>query len=115
RQACRLDDEVYRFGDRHKVARHVGVGDRDWPACLDLALKDWDDASPAAEHVPEADRRKERLTGALGESVHHHLAHTLAGAHYAGRIDRLIGRDQDEAFSAVLAGELGHQPRPADV
>ena len=39
RQLARADDQLHRFGDRHEVARHPRVGDRDRPALRDLARK----------------------------------------------------------------------------
>ena len=49
-----LDHQLHGLGDGHEEARHLGVGDRDRPALLDLALEDRQHRAGAAEDVAEA-------------------------------------------------------------
>lgn len=45
--------ETAGFGDEHKVADDVGMGDFDRAAFLDLLTEDWDDGAVASQDVAE--------------------------------------------------------------
>ena len=97
------DHQLDRLRDGHEVAGHLRVGDGDRPAALDLAAEDRHDAARRAEHVAEADADEAgpgvRCAGRLDDP----LGHRLRGAHHGPRVDRLVGRDQDEALAPAAA------------
>ncbi len=106
------DDELHRLRDRHEVAGHPLVGDRHRAAEGDLAAEDRHDRARRAEHVAEAHDRVARLraSGLRPASTAHSASAFDAPMTVAGR-DGLVGRDQDEALDARLAGDARHQPR----
>ena len=61
RERARADDELHRLRDRHEVARHRRVGDRDRAAGGDLAAEDRHHRARRAEHVAEAHARRTRV------------------------------------------------------
>ena len=78
-----------RLGDRHEVARHLRVRDRDRAAPLDLAAEDRDHAARRAEHVAEAhgdEPRRRRRRGAPYD-LDDPLAERLRLAHHRLRVD----------------------------
>ncbi len=72
-----------------------------------LVLELGDDASPASEDVSEADCHIGRLRMLLPDVVQNHLCDALGRPHHAGRIDRLVRRDEKHFFHAVAS----RQPR----
>ena len=52
-------------------------------------------AAGRAEHVAEAHDHELRAAARL-QRLAQHLGQALGGAHHVGRVDRLVGRDQDE-------------------
>jgi len=108
-QRASLDDELHRLGDRHEVPRHLRMRHRDRAASLDLLAEQRDDASPAAQHVAESNRR-ERGPADRVLALHDHLGRALACPHHIGRVDRLVRRDHDEAFDFVLVRQFDEIP-----
>ena len=92
-----------RLGNRHEVARDVGVGDRDRAAARDLLAEERYDAAVRSEHVAEA--HGDEAAAAVLKALHHHLGDALGDAHHAGRPHGLVGRDQHE-----LARRRGRSP-----
>ena len=112
----RLEHEVHRLGDGHKVADNVGVRDGDGLALLYLALEQRDDATVAAEHVAKA--RGHEFGAAvllLGEELHDHLAAALGRPHHVGGVYRLVGTDHHELAHVVVQRERRHVERADDV
>jgi hypothetical protein len=107
-----LDDELNGFRDRHEVARHLRVGQRQRPALRDLATEDRDHRAGGAEDVAETDSDEARRDiVAMPESLDDPLAQRLRLSHDRLRVDGLVRRDEDEAVGAELDRDLGHGPR----
>ena len=99
-ERARPDDELHGLGDRHEVAGHPRVGDRDRPARRDLPPEDRHDRARRAEHVAEADGRVLRgrdAAHAAASSVH--SASALVAPITVRGVDGLVGRDEHEASS----------------
>src|SRR5215207_47236 len=95
-ERARPDHELDRLGDRHEVARHLAVRDRERAAGGDLAPEDRHDRARGAEHVAEAHGAEGRLREALVGRLDGPFRERLGGAHHGGRRDRLVGRDEHE-------------------
>ncbi len=91
--ACK--HQLRGFGNGHEKTRHVGIGDGDRAAAANLVLKDRHHAAVGAQHVAEADDG-EAGRGDLRHGVDEPLGDLLRHAHHARRIDRLVGRNEDE-------------------
>ena len=102
-QRARLQHQLGRLGNGHKVALDVGVGQGDGAALLDLSLEQRDHAAVAAQHVAKADRHALHV-GVARKGLDEHLTDPLGAAHHAGGIDRLVGGKLDEPLHVVLAG-----------
>src|SRR5215203_3182049 len=89
-----LQYELHRLGNRHEVATHLGVCDRDWTARRDLPHERRHDAASTPQHVAES-HRDERLPGAVGDTTHDLFGNSFRRAHDARGAYRFIGRDQD--------------------
>ncbi len=48
-----LDDELYRFGNRHEVSSDRAIGDRHGPSASDLLLEHAENAAARTEYVAE--------------------------------------------------------------
>ena len=96
---------------RHEVARDLRVRDGDRPAARDLLLEARDHAAGAAEHVAEAHQHE--LRAAALQALADDLGEALGRAHHAGRIDRLVGRDQHELLD--LRRHRGAREHPGAV
>src|SRR5437588_8832932 len=92
-----LDHERHRFADGHHVARHLGVGDGDRAAQLDLALERGHHAAAAADHVAKPHRPARHLAAPAQD---HLLAQTLGASHHGVTRHGFVGRDEDEALHA---------------
>src|SRR5581483_8144506 len=110
----RVQHEVDRLRYGHEEALHFGMGHRNRATRADLREKLGNDAAIAAEHVAEPDHG-EAGAAPPAEMPDDKLAGALGRAHHARRVDRLVGRDQDDAFGAVARGVLGHRPRAAEI
>ena len=106
---ARLQHQLHRLRDGHEIAAHLGMGDRDRPAALDLPEERRHHAAPAAEHVAEA-HRDEVSPGGLRDLLHDLLGDALGGAHDVGGAHRLVGRDEDEVLHPVLRRQLRDVP-----
>lgn len=110
-----LQHEGYGLGDCHEVADDILVGDGHRASGCDLLLEERNHTAVAPENVSETDRNKIR-PGVL--AVHHlndHLAETLGRAHDVGRVDCLVGGDQDELAHLVRGGGRRGLPGADDV
>ena len=102
-QRARLQHQLGRLGNGHKVALDVGVSQGDGAALLDLSLEQRDHTAVAAQHVAKADRHALHV-GVARKGLDEHLTDPLGAAHHAGGIDRLVGGKLDEPLHVVLAG-----------
>ena len=99
-----LEHEADGLGDRHEVARGVGMGDRDGPALLQLPLEYRNHAAARGQDVaePHGHVRPARAPGA-GDGKQ--LGQALGGAHRRDRLHRFVRGDEHEALHAEpLAG-----------
>ncbi len=106
-----LQDQLAGLGDRHEVPRDLGMRDRDRARPRGSARESSGTTrARRVEHVAEPDRDEARRRLAR-KVLAEELGDALARTHDAGRIDGLVGRDQDEAARAVAIGrdcdELG--------
>ena len=115
-----LDEQVARIGvlegehhqvDRlvevHEEAGHVGVGDGDGVARLDLVDEQRNDRAAGAHDVAVAragDDRAAPLRRHAGIGVDHALHHGLADAHGVDGIGRLVCRQADHALHPRVDG-----------
>jgi hypothetical protein len=98
-----LQHQARGFGDGHEVANDVRVRDGHRAAPGDLFLELGDHAAAAAQHVAKA-HRHQACARVLGrQAAEHHLGGAFGGTHHIGRVDRLVGADQHEAFGAASA------------
>ena len=109
-----LQHQPHRLAHRHEVAAHVGMGDGQRPAAFELAAEQRHDRAGAAQHVAEAHgdaahagARRRAASPIQGLAVH--LGQALGRAHDAGRVHRLVGRD--EAPSRGSRPRARHRPR----
>ena len=106
--------ELGRFGDKHKVARHVRVRDGDGTALYDLLPEEGKDAAGGTKDVAEPDG--DESGGADGvKTLDEFLRHSLCGAHDRARLDGLVSRDLDEFFAAGFVGGAGDLVSSLDV
>ena len=106
--AC-LHDQRDSLRNRHEVARHLRMGDRDRPALLDLAPEDRDHAAGGVQDVAEANGHEPRPhVVAMPVGLDDPFAQGLRLAEQVLRIGRLVCRDEDEPRGAVLHGDVGH-------
>src|SRR4051794_1708202 len=95
------DHELDRLRDRHEVARHPLVGERERTAERDLAAEDRHDGAGRAEHVAETHGRELRLRPLLLGRLDRVLGERLRRAHDRRRLHRLVGRDEHEPRDAA--------------
>ena len=102
----------------HQKAGHVGVGDGDGIACLDLVDEQRDHAAAAAHDVAiagAADGRAAPLGRNAGVGVDDVLHHGLGDAHGVDGVGRLVGREADDALHARVDGGVQHIVGAGDV
>ncbi len=100
RHRAGLQHEAHGLGDRHEVARHLGVGHGDRTAFDDLAEEGRDDAAATAQHVAESHGR-ERQRVLFADRQHGELRGALARAHDATGVGRFVGGDVDEGATVI--------------
>ena len=110
-----LDDEARGLGDGHEIARDLRVGHRDLALLPDLLLEQRDHAAIAAEDIakPHGGEFRQRIADA--EGLDHQLGDPFRRTHDIGRVDRLVGRDQDEMAHPVARRRLGDIVRAKDI
>ena len=97
--------QLHRLGNGHEVALDFGMGDGEGPARRELLVEEREDAAVGAQHVAEAhDAEVGAGVPERGQLQDDALRHPFGGAENAGRVDRLVGRDQDELPHAVAGG-----------
>ena len=102
----------------HQKAGHVGVGDGDGIARLDLVDEQRDHAAAAAHDVAvtgAADGRAAALGRDAGVGVDDVLHHGLGDAHGVDGVGRLVGREADDALHARVDGGVQHIVGAGDV
>ena len=102
----------------HQKAGHVGVGDRDGVARLDLVDEQRNHAATAAHDVAvtgAANGRTAALSRDAGVSVDDVLHHGLGDAHGVDGVGRLVGREADDALHARVDGGVQHIVGAGDV
>ena len=98
---ARLQHELDRFGDRHEVARHLGVRDRDRAARARSAAEDRDHAAREPSTLPKRTATNRVLdVVAMPVASRRSTRERFDCAHDRGRVDRLVGRDEHEALGA---------------
>lgn len=104
-------DELGGFGDSHEEALHVGVGDGDWAAGVDLLLEDGDDGAGGGEDVAEADGEESGRVPGVGiggvEGLGVEFGAAFGGAHDGGGVDGFVGGDEDEGVAVGAGGGVG--------
>jgi len=81
----------------------------------DLFAKLRDDTAAAAQHIAEAHHFEPGAAFRM-QGLAAHFGQTLGGAHHIGRIDRFVGRDQDEFLNTELDRRAAdHQGAPGVV
>ena len=104
-------NQIHGFVQVHQEAGHVGVGNGDRVAGLDLLDKQRDDAAAAAHDVAvagAADDRAAALGGHTGVGGDDMLHHGLGDAHGVDGVGSLIGGQADDALDAGLDGGVQH-------
>ena len=97
-----LEHKAYGLGDGHEVADDLLVRHRNRHTRLDLLHEEGKHASPAAEHVAEAHR--DHLGLRARHRAREELHHPLGRPHHVGRVDRLVGGDDDHLLCVVFLG-----------
>jgi hypothetical protein len=97
-----LQDQLAGFSNRHEEARDFRIGHGNRTAVADLFAEQRHHASGGVEDVAETHGDEAGRT-LLGLRLADHFRHSLAGAEHIGRIDRFVGRDQDERTDAGAA------------
>ena len=114
----REHDQLHRLVQIHQGAGHVGVGDGDGIAGLDLVDEQGDDAAPAAHDVAvacAADGGAAALRRHAGVGVDDVLHHGLGDAHGVDGVGRLVGGQADHPLHAGFDGGVQDVVRADDV
>ena len=114
----REHDKADRLIQIHQEAGHVGVGDGDGIASLDLVDEQRDDAAAAAHDVAvtgAADGRTAALRSHTGVSVDDVLHHGLGNTHSVDGVGSLVGGQADHALDAGVDGGVQDIVRADDV
>ena len=100
-------NQIHSLVQVHQEASHVGVGDGDGVASLDLVDEQGDDAAAGAHDVAvagAADGGAAALSGHTGVGVDDVLHHGLGDAHGIDGICRLIGGQADHTLDTGING-----------
>ena len=111
-------DQVHRLVQVHQKAGHVGVGDGDGVAGLDLLHKQRDHRAAAAHDVAvpgAADDRPAPLGGHAGVGGDDVLHHRLGDAHGVDGVGGLVGGQADHPLDVGLDGRVQHVVGALDV
>ena len=114
----REHDQIHRFIEIHEEAGHVGIGDGDGIARLDLVNEQRDHRAARAHDVAVArasDDRAAALRRHAGIGVDHALHHGLADAHGVDGIRRLVRGQADHALYPRVDGGVEDIVRADDV
>lgn len=103
-QGASLDDQAGRFGDRHEIARDLRVGDRHLALLLDLLPEKRDHRAARTKDIAKAHGREGGQGVEPAQVLDGELGHALGRTHDIGRIDSLVGRDQDKTADIVAGG-----------
>ena len=107
-------DEIDRFIEIHQKAGHLGIGDGNGVASLDLVDEQRDDRAATAHDVAIAGTADDgtaalcRYAGVSGDDVFHQ---SLGNAHRVDRVRRLVGRQADDALDAAVDRRVEHVVR----
>ena len=118
---CMLEseqDQIHSLVQIHQEAGHVGIGDGDGIASLNLVDEQRDDRATAAHDVAvagAADRRAAALSGHAGVGIDDVLHHRLGDAHGVDGIGGLVGGQADDALHARVNGGVQDIVRADDV
>lgn len=111
-----MDHQVRCLTDAHEVARHLRMRDRHRAALFNLPLESGDNAATAAQHIAEAHGGVTRLMVIrLGQRQDQQFADTFAGPHHAGRVHRLIRRNENKTLHALIARQQSQIARTTHV
>ena len=118
---CMLEseqDQIHSLVQVHQKAGHVGVGDGDGVACLDLVDEQRNDRTTAAHDVAitgAADGRATTLSGHTGVGVDNVLHHSLGDTHSVDGVSSLVGGQADNTLDASVNSGVQHVIRADDV
>ena len=107
----REHDQIHGLVQVHEEAGHVGVGDGDGLAGLDLVDEQGNHAAAAAHHVAvpgAADGGAAPLRGHAGVGVNHVLHHSLGNAHGVDGVGGLVGGQADDPLDPGINGGVQH-------
>ena len=111
---CMLEseqDQIHSLVQIHQEAGHVGIGDGDGIASLDLVDEQRDDRATAAHNVAvtsAADGRAAPLGSHTGVGVDDVFHHSLGDAHGVDGISCLIGGQADDTLDASVNSGVQH-------
>ena len=111
-------NQIHSLVQVHQEAGHVGVGDSDGIARLDLVDEQGDDAAAGAHDVAvtgAADGGAAALGSHTGVGVDDVLHHGLGDAHGVDGISCLVGRQADNTLDAGINGGVEDVVRADDV
>ena len=102
-------NQIHSLVQVHQEAGHVGVGDGDGVASLDLVDEQGDDAAAGAHDVAvtgAADGGAAALCGHTGVGIDDVLHHGLGDAHGVDGIGGLVGGQADNTFDTCINGSV---------
>ena len=104
--------QIDRFVQIHQESGHVGIGNGNGLACLDLIDEQRNNATTAAHHIAITGAADDCAVAALsshtGISVNDTLHHSLRDAHGIDGIGSLIGGQAHHALDAFCDGSMQH-------
>ena len=98
-------DQIHSLVQVHQKAGHIGVGNGDWVASLDLVNEQRNDRTTAAHDIAvtgAADGSATTLSSYTGIGVDDVLHHGLGDAHGVDRISCLIGGQANDTLNACV-------------
>ena len=111
-------NKIHSLVQVHQEAGHVGVGDGDGVASLDLVNEQRNDGATAAHHVAvtgAADGRATTFRSHTGVGVDDVLHHGLGDAHSVDGIGGLVGGQADHTLHTCVNGGVEDVVRADDV
>ena len=104
-----LHDQLAGFGYGHEIPHHFGMSHSHWSTPVDLFTEQGHDTARGVEHIAKSNRN-EMGVGMQGLVLTHDFGGVFAGAHQAGRVDRLVGRNQDKVLDLMAVCCCGQHP-----
>ena len=111
-------NQIHSLVQVHQEAGHVGVGDGNGVARLDLVDEQGDDAAAGTHDVAvtgAADSRTTTLSSNTGIGVDDVLHHGLGDAHSVDRVGGLVGGQADNTLDTCINGGVQDIVRADDI